>query len=577
MRFRTTLFLAGTLALLGVAYYLLELRAARQQAEAKLTPFDEKDVTGFTIRRGDQVITLTRGEKGWRMRQPVEDQGDEREVASLLGNVTRATIERTLEAQREQTGDFGLQTPATVLTADLKGKEQPFTLEVGGSTPTGLSVYARRPGEEMVLIIPATVKTSLEKEPFAFRSKAALLFDRDAVKSVSLRSDSRLLLLERQEKDQWRLTQPTEVKADSRKVSDLFLSLTQDQVKSFLDQVPPDLHRLGLDPPRREIRLTLEGGAELGLLLGAQEGGEGTYARRAGDAHVLVLKEGFSKQLPDTVADLRDRTLLAFDRGQVAQIELQSPKGRTLLKKEDAIWRIKEPEEASADARAVEGLLLDLASVRVKEFVTEDAKSLKPYGLDTPAVTIGLSDQAGRPLTSLAANRADKQEGLYVRVDSSPAVSLVDVGLYERIAKGPSDLRLRQLLSFETWDVGRMVLSRDGREILLEKRKERWELKKPSEGRAKYSAVNDLLNEIRDLKWEKVVSKESTELSRYGLDRPAATLTLIKADEKPIGTLLFGKAEGEALYAKTQEGPEIYAVPSTFLKSLPENPAALLE
>ena len=225
----------------------------------------------------------------------------------------------------------------------------------------------------------------------------------------------------------------------------------------------------------------------------------------------------------------------------------------------------------------IEDLLWDLDGARVKEFVADHAKSLKPYGLDAPAVTIRFLDQEEKSLTTLALSRAKKKEGAYARVGNSQAVYLVESRLYEELDKGPFDLRFRRLLSFETWDVGKMELSRNGQEILLEKQKEQWKLKKPKEGRAKYSAVIALLNDIKNLKWQKLVTKESTDLSRYGLDKPAAAFTLTKTDGKSLGTLLLGKTEGDLVYAKLQEKPEVYGIPSAFLQSLPKEPAALAE
>lgn len=577
MRFRTTLVLFGVLALLSLGYYFLELKEVEKEAKTKLVSFQEEEVSSFSIRRGEKVITLERGENGWRMSEPVEDRADEKEIIALLGNVIRAKTERTLDASGDSLADFGLQNPPIIFTVHLKEKETPFILEVGNTTPAGFSVYARRKGEEKILLAPDTVKTSLEKDAFAFRSKVLLSFAQEAVKAVSLRTDSLHVRLERQEKGKWRITEPVEVAADSGKVSDLLRSLTQDQIQTFPDK-PASLKMVGLDPPRGEIRLTLDGGTEATLLLGEREKKEkGVYARRSGEEQVLVLKETFLTEIPKQVADLRDRTLLALDREKVDTIELETPKGRTVLSKAEDTWGIKEPEEASADQGMINDLLWDLTTTRVKEFVDDDAKTLKPYGLDAPPVTVRLLDPQGKPLSTLTLARASNDEGAYVRVGDSQAVTLVEARLYERLDKGPFDFRLRQLLSFETWDVGKMELSRNGQEILLEKRKDEWELKKPKQVKAKYSAVIDLLNEIKNLKWQKVIAKGPTDLSFYGLDKPVATFTLTKTDGKSLGTVLLGKSEEDLVYAKLQEKPDIYGIPSAFLESLPQDPSALAE
>ncbi len=577
MRFRTTLLLAGVLALLSLTYYFLELKEVEKQAGTKLASFEEKEVTGVSIRRGEKVIALSKDEGGWRMSLPADDRGDEKEITALIGNVTRAKIERTLKATGDHGADFGLQDPAIVLTVHLKEKEQPFVLEIGSDTPAGFSVYARRKGEDKVLLAPGTLKTFLEKEPFAFRSKVPLLFDREAVRGLSLRTDSLRARLEQQQKETWRITEPIQGKADSRKVSDLVHSLSQDQVTAFLDKPPADLKGFGLAPPRGEIRLTLEGGAEATLLFGAQKKEGGVYARRQGEERVLELTKEFFTGLPKKVEDVRDRTLLAFDREKVQQIDLKGPKGQTLLKKMDGKWKMKEPEEASADHRLIEDLLWDLAGARIKAFVSDKAKSLKPYGLDAPAIVIRLLDQEAKPLTTLALNQAKKRKGAYARIDDTQEVFLVEARLYDQLAKGPFDLRLRRLLSFETWDVGQVELSRDGTTILLEKRREHWQVRKPREARARYAAVSDLLNEARNLKWDKVIATTPADLDRYGLAPPAITLSLAQEDGKPIGTVLFGKTEGDLVFVKVNDRPEVYAVRATFLKSIPTDSSALLE
>jgi hypothetical protein len=576
MSFRTTLLLAGALALLSLAYYLLESREARKEAETRVVAFEEGAVTRLSIQRGERRITVAREEGPWRMQQPVEDRADDREISSLLGNLTRAKIERVLDAATQPLAEFGLDRPAVVLTVHVKEHPQPVMLELGNRAPAGFAVYARRGEESKILLIPATIKTALEKDVSAFRNKAPLTFDRDAAKAVSLRVGPLNLRLERDGTREWRITHPLAAKGDAGKMAGLLNALTQDQVKSFLDQ-PAQAKRLGLDPPRGEVKLSLEGGRELTLLVGSHKKGEGLYARRAGEPHILLLTEDFAKALPGTVADLRDRTLLALAADQVGRIALQNSKGRMVLKKADDRWRIVEPEEYAADQRAVEDLVWELTRARVKEFVTDKAATLTPYGLDRPAIMIQLWDSADNPLTEASLSKTEKGDGPYARVADSRAVTLAEPRLYDQLAKGVFDFRLRQLLRFEVWDVGTLALSGNDREIVLEKRGEEWALQRPNSGKAKYAAVLAVLDALRNLKWQQIIPDVSTDPSRTGLDKPATTVTLTKTDGKLLGTLLLGKTEGDLVYAKLQETPEVYAVPATLLKSLSMDPATFLE
>ena len=574
MSFRTTLVLAGVLVLVSLSYYFLEVKKAEKEAKKDLVSFQQDEVTAFTISRGEQVITLKKGEAGWQMTEPVEDKGDEKEITALLGNVSRGTIERSLKLQGENLDDFGLKEPRIILTVHVKDQADPITVEIGNDTPAGFSVFARRNREEKVLLIPSTVKAPLENEPFAFRSKVPLIVDKGAVKAVSLSKDSLRLRIERKD-EVWQITDPIQAKADSLKVSNLFDALNQDNVTAFLDEPPSNMKSLGLQPPRGEITLSLEGGGEATLLLGVKKKEEGVYARRGGEERVMVVKEDLLAEIPKQVADIRDRSLLAVDREKVKQVELENPKGQTVLTKDEDSWMMKEPEEALADQRVVEDLLWDIANARVKDFVSDDAKSLKPYGLDDPPVVLRLLDQEKKSLTTVVLNKTDK--GAYVRVGEGKAVYLVEAKLYEQLDKGPFDLRFRKLLTFQTVDVGRMELSRNGQEILVEKRKEEWELKNPKQGKAKYSVVMDILNEIKDLKWQKIIAEAPKDLDPYGLNNPVATVGLTKADGKPIGTLLIGKEEGDLVYAKLRDKPQVYGIPSEFLQLVPQEAAALAE
>lgn len=581
MRFRTTLILFGVLTLLSLTYYLLELREAEKAVATKLVSFQEEEVSAFNIRFGENVITLQRDEEGWRMSEPVEDRVDEKEITALLGNVIRAQTERTLDARGNDLAEFGLQDPI-LFTVHLTKQETPVVLEVGSNTPAGFLTYVRRKGEKKILLAPSTVKASLEQDASAFRSKAPLSFAKEAVEAIRLRADALRVRLERQEKEKWRITEPIQVAADFAKVSNLLRWITQDQIEAFHNK-PASLKAVGLDPPHGEIRLMLEGGTEATLFLGTKTKGSGApkeggiYARRSGEEDLLVLKGAFLEELPKQVADLRERKLLAFDREQVDRIELQTPKGRTLLTKAEDTWRIKEPEDVPADQRMIDDLLWDLIAARIKEFVDDNPKSLKRYGLDAAPITVRLLDQEEKLLSTLNLARASKDKGTYIQAGDSQSVYLVDAQLYKQIDKGPFDFRFRKLLSFETWDVGKMELSRNGQEILLEKQKDEWELKKPHAGKAKYAAVVDLLTEIQDLKWEKVVATESTDLSAYGLEKPVATFTLTKTDGKSLGTVLIGKSVGDLVYAKVHERQDIYGIPATFLKSLPQDPSVLAE
>ena len=75
-----------------------------------------------------------------------------------------------------------------------------------------------------------------------------------------------------------------------------------------------------------------------------------------------------------------------------------------------------------------------------------------------------------------------------------------------------------------------------------------------------------MLYGVRSLKWKEIVAAKGEEPARYGLDKPAAEVTLYRSDGTAIVTLLLGKKEGDRLYVKTASTSAIYAVESRQLE-----------
>src|SRR4029079_2743796 len=98
--------------------------------------------------------------------------------------------------------------------------------------------------------------------------------------------------------------------------------------------------------------------------------------------------------------DLRDKTVLAFDRDKIDHMTLTDAKRKVAVVKQGADWRMTSPVDARADFSAVEGLIGRINSAQMKAITANDATDLKQYGLAEPEATITLG--AGSTTASLA-------------------------------------------------------------------------------------------------------------------------------------------------------------------------------
>jgi hypothetical protein len=119
-------------------------------------------------------------------------------------------------------------------------------------------------------------------------------------------------------------------------------------------------------------------------------------------------------------ADLRDKSVLHFDRARVARIALGRADGSRIVVERLAAgdggfsedWRVVEPQQGPAKKFKLSALLWTLESLQVRQLGEERPKSWAKYGLEKPEREVSLLDSSGTPLARLAIGKSvPGQEG----------------------------------------------------------------------------------------------------------------------------------------------------------------------
>jgi hypothetical protein len=587
MRFRTTLIFALLLAALGIFYYVYEVRQGPQREKAqaekdRLYSFEVKDVETLTLVRKGERVTLKREGEGWVLVEPLRAAAEKSAAEGLVTTYATARVEREIEATPAKPADYGLEKPAAEITLTVKG--QTHALLLGEKSPTGIWIYARRGDKPAVFLLSDLLVRDAEKKVSDLRDKTILAFERKDVKGIEVKTRGQTLAAEESASagspgGEWRLTAPLQIKADGDKLS-AFLEKLKGKIKEFVEDAPRDLGRYGLDRPT-EVTLWLgkekDRTAKSVLLGKADPARKGVYAMRRGEASVFLLDEDLWTALPRTVNDLRDKSFFAFDRSRVERLDVEGPKGKVSLLKEGERWQIKAPLQARADEGAVGNLLWRLQDLRAKEFVAEKAARLQPYGLGKPEVRVLFWEKEAKAPRTLLLARAGKPDAAYAAVEGEGPVVLVEAAALADLGKSADDVRDKRLFEFETKDVKRIQLKLSGQLLLMEKRGEDdWRLLEPKKGKVQGSRPDTLLWNLRSLKWVSLVSEKGEAPSQYGLEAPAAEITLLKGDGSEIGGLLMGRREKDRAFIRTKSGPAIYTIDPKGLGDLPKGPDDLL-
>ena len=81
---------------------------------------------------------------------------------------------------------------------------------------------------------------------------------------------------------------------------------------------------------------------------------------------------------------------------------------------------------------------------------------------------------------------------------------------------------------------------------------------KPVESRSDYSAVEGFLTRLNSANMSKLVEEKPADLAKYGLDKPAMTVTIGAGSAKTV--LEVGKTENDQTYAKDASRPMVFTV-----------------
>jgi hypothetical protein len=582
VRWQTTLVAAILLALVGGFYYVYDVRMApeREKAEARkgrVFAVESTDVTSLELRRTEDTVKATREGEGWQLAEPVKAKGDRGAIEETLSTVITAKIDREIAAAPANLADFGLDRPAAEVDLGLKDGKR-LGLLLGAKNPTGVWIYAKERDKPNVFVLGESVLRDSTRPVADFRDKIVLAFSRADVTGLEIVTAAETMLVE-PDGPKWKMTSPAARPADGDIVADVLEKVGAARVKEFVAEGPPSLAPYGLDRP---LRLVVHVGKEKDrasktLLLGRTDAEKkGTYAMREGERSVLLIPEDVAKAIPASVAALRDRTVVAFDREKVKQYDVEGPRGTVTMTREKEGWKITSPEALAADQVEAGAVLQKLRDLRAQAFLTEDASGIPRY-LASPTVKVTLHEEgAAAPTRILLAPAPDRRGGqptAYAAIEGRGPVVLVDASALDSLGRTALDLRDKRVFAgLEPRDVKRVRVKAGGNTAVLERSGEsEWKLVEPTKGAARANKVDDLLYMLRGLKWEEIVAPKPDAPARWGLDAPSLEVTLYKADGGEIGSFVLGKREGESYYARTATSP-VYAVPARSIVEPPKVP-----
>jgi hypothetical protein len=377
--------------------------------------------------------------------------------------------------------------------------------------------------------------------------------DSDKIDELKIKSESGDTTTVKKDKGTWALTAPLDTKADEQEVAAITSNLGTVDITRVVDDNPTDVKQYGLDPPRVEVDFKASGDKTYGdyhrLFIGAKSPtGSDLFARRDAEKRVLLIPATTDSVFNRSTFDLRNKTVLTFDRDKVDRIQIAAGgKTRVELAKDGMDWKIAQPVSVAADNMAVDALISRLQTLAMKSVAAERATpdDLEKDGFDKPQGTITL--HAGSDVTALIVG-GKAGEDIYARDPSKTQIVTVDALVAKDLDKGPDDFRPKEIVTFSGFDSDHVEFTRDGKTVVFEKVKaqgstpEKWRRVSPDAGDVDIANMDSLFSRLSGLRATAFLDSRAN----TGLDKPALTVYAKFDDGKKDDRVMFGRSGNDA-------------------------------
>ena len=436
-----------------------------------------------------------------------------------------------------------------------------------------------------------TGKDEQKKAEAKEKSEKLFDFDKSQVKELRLSKEGQLVARMEKSDKGWKLAEPVRADGDDTVVDSLLGTLSTLKQKKDLGE-EKDLKAFGLDQPRLEVALKLDGGKDLGLQVGIDNGFDGTlYVKKHGEAMVRVIDAYQKASFEKTAFDLRDKRVAHLDDGaEVKRIEATGVKWPYTLEKDGTVWKLG---GAPADGAAADRIASAVKSLRATAVGSEAAKGLKEFGLDKPRATIRLSVVAGTDTYTRMVQIGQAKSGAaspktFAKRDDSPVVYEVDKQILADVEKEAFDLQNKELVHVDREAIRKVVFESPPGKVEITRVKnfpedggvadEVFTVVAPQQGPAKKWKVSSALYAIASLRATAFEGPlpAAKDLARYGLDKPR-TVTLLGEGDKVLARVRIGSEKDGKRYAVSDGFGQLVRVEKSTVDDWPWTVADALE
>lgn len=586
----------------------LAQRPAYAYKSRKVLDIAAADIGKLEIKRGEGTYVFQQEKDKWKLTAPATADVDSFQVGKLAGDLGKLEVVETVtDTPKAEDLDklYGLAKAA--LSAKLvptDEKKPARTIAVGNARPGKDKEYFARVDDGPVVVVRKDVRDDLDRDSLEYLRRS-LDMPKDKIREVAITKAGQEYRLVHDGKT-WSVRGPVDAPAVADAAEPVADALSSLRAERYVAHDAKDLGKYGLDKPYLTVRLIPSGKdeTEQQLLIGdtvpkdkkadeksdkgKDHADKDRYAKLGKGGAIFVVSDRTVAALDHAALDFLDKKLVSLPIGSIKKVQSAGATPFTLEQKKDE-WEVTgSPAPAfKADEDAALSVLRPWTNLRAERIAAYGPKiDWAAFGLDKPGqvVTVFAEEEAKKPADKAADEGDDKKKdkepkdkgkepdkakdkekepartltqhqlalgketdkGMrFARLDKQDQVVVLDGLTVAALASTHLDFLDPRVLKFDLDTVNSISRQMSpGGDLELVKREDNWRFLKPADKAADDPTVGDVLEKTFRLRVQKIAAYPAKDLAPYGLDKPAAVVTLKLTDfqgRKVEHTIKVGK------------------------------------
>jgi hypothetical protein len=379
------------------------------------------------------VADLKKSADGWHLTSPQQIRADDSEVTGITSNLASLSIQRVVDENPSNLGDYGLREPVAEVSFKAKGAKQFKTLQIGTKTPTGSDMYAKTADDKKVFLVSGYLESSFNRTPFDLRDKKIVTFDREKVDRIEIRRGSSLVTLVKTN-GEWRMTAPVDARGDFGAIEGLISRLQSAQMKAIVTENPAEFSKYGIDPPSAEVSI-ISGSAKAAVAFGSKTADNFIHVRDLSKPLIVTAPADLFDEIEKGAAEYRRKDLFEFRAFNLDRLEITRDKATLTFErlkgkgKDGADAWQNAATKKGLDAAKFEAFLTKLSGTRAQSFADEKTKT----GLDAPVVAVKATFDEGKKTEVVTIGRVGAE--MFAGHAGEPGAAKLDAAEFDETLK----------------------------------------------------------------------------------------------------------------------------------------------